>query len=366
MQGVQALDFSRALWKTPKPLALRLCEKHQKGTLMKFMVSLGRHALGLAAAALIAACASQTQLGAIPQSPASSTASRTIPNHARSVVPTTSFKFQTINNDTDPTFNQLLGINDHRTIAGYYGSGAPGHPNKGYVVVPPYQQTNFTSENYPGSAQTQVTCIDNLGNTGGFWIDNANVNRGFIDWDGVFTSYSFPTFIATTVTQILGLNDSGVAVGFYTDLRGVNHGFAFNRTTRSFQQVTPPGGTNVTASAINNNGDIVGFYTSSSGVVGFLKKGGVFTTFSYPESPTTNPFGVNDNDDIVGSYVGGSNTTHGFLLTNLTITPKFTSIDDPNGIGTTVINGVNNRLRMVGFYVDSTGNTDGMLITPSK
>jgi hypothetical protein len=333
---------------------------------MKFIVSLARHALGLAATALVAACASQPQPGAIPQSPASSTASRAIPNHARSAIPATTFRFKTINNNTDPTFNQLLGINDDRTISGYYGSGAIGHPNKGYIVVPPYQQTNFTSENYPRSAQTQVTCIDNLGNTGGFWIDNANVNRGFIDWNGVFTSYTFPAFIRPTVTQILGLNDSGVAVGFYTDVRGVNHGFAFKRTTHSFQQVTPPGATNVTATAINNNGDIVGFYTSSSQIVGFLEKGGTFSTFSYPGSPTTNPFGVNDNDDIVGSYLGASNTTHGFLLTNPTTTPKFKSIDDPNGIGTTIINGINNRLSMVGFYVDSAGNTDGMLITPSK
>jgi hypothetical protein len=45
-------------------------------------------------------------------------------------------------------------------------------------------------------------------------------------------------------------------------------------------------------------------------------------------------------------------------------TPKWQSIDDPNGIGTTTINGLNDKNDMVGFYVDSTGNTDGMLITP--
>ncbi|MBV8345094.1 MAG: hypothetical protein JO190_08915 [Candidatus Eremiobacteraeota bacterium] len=330
---------------------------------MKFFIGLTRLSLGLVAAALAAACASQPQLGSIPQGPASSTASQTMPNHARTVNPAVSFKFKTINNNTDPTFNQLLGINDDRTISGYYGSGAIGHPNKGYIVVPPYGQSNFTSENFPGSAQTQVTCINNGGSTGGFWIDNAGVNRGFIDWNGVFTSYAFPLFKPSAVTQILGLNDYGVAVGFYTDARGVNHGFEYNRATFSFQEVKPPGGTNVTASAINDNGDIVGFYTSSSQVVGFLEKGGTFTTFSYPESPVTDPFGVNDKDDIVGSYAGASSTTHGFLLTDVTGTPKFRTIDDPNGIGTTVINGINSHVSMVGFYVDSTGNTDGMLIT---
>ncbi|MBV9539511.1 MAG: hypothetical protein JOY70_11305, partial [Acidisphaera sp.] len=50
------------------------------------------------------------------------------------------YTFQTLNNNTDPTFNQLLGINNTGQIAGYFGSGAVGHPNKGYTLVPPYGQ----------------------------------------------------------------------------------------------------------------------------------------------------------------------------------------------------------------------------------
>jgi hypothetical protein len=46
-----------------------------------------------------------------------------------------SFTFQTIDNPADPTSNQLLGINNSGVIAGYFGSGAPGHPNKGYSVA---------------------------------------------------------------------------------------------------------------------------------------------------------------------------------------------------------------------------------------
>jgi hypothetical protein len=39
----------------------------------------------------------------------------------------------------------------------------------------------------------------------------------------------------------------------------------------------------------------------------------------------------------------------------------FTTVDDPHGIGTTTINGVNNAGDLVGFYVDAAGNTDGFL-----
>ena len=72
-------------------------------------------------------------------------------------------------NVTDVTFNQALGINSSGMIAGYFGSGAAGLPNQGYTVAPPYAQRNFTNENFPGSVQTQVTGINNIGTTVGFW-----------------------------------------------------------------------------------------------------------------------------------------------------------------------------------------------------
>ncbi len=42
----------------------------------------------------------------------------------------------------------------------------------------------------------------------------------------------------------------------------------------------------------------------------------------------------------------------------------FETINDPNGIGATTLNGVNDRGELVGFYTDSAGNTDGLLATP--
>ena len=79
--------------------------------------------------------------------------------------------FTTLNDAADPTFNQLLGINNGGKIAGYFGSGAPGHPNKGYTLTPPYGQGNYHNENFPGSVQTQVTGLNNKDLTVGFWAD---------------------------------------------------------------------------------------------------------------------------------------------------------------------------------------------------
>ncbi len=272
------------------------------------------------------------------------------------------YHFTTLNDQADPTFNQLLGINNHGVIAGYFGSGASGHPNQGYTLKPTYHQSNYTNENFPGSVQTQVTAINNHGYTAGFWIDGNGTNFGFIEWNGVFTSYRNPNTGTGTVNQLLGLNDTGIAVGFYTDGNGVNHAYSLNQNNGHFAAILPPRAVSATATGINDNGDVTGFFTASNGnVVGFLRKGKSYTEFEFPNSTNTTPFGINKADQIVGSYVDSNGKMHGFLLSHPLTQAQWQSIDDPNGIGTTVVNGLNDKAQLVGFYVDSNGNTDGFL-----
>ncbi|MGH2494007.1 MAG: hypothetical protein ACRDIV_04825 [Ktedonobacteraceae bacterium] len=274
------------------------------------------------------------------------------------------YTFKTLNDNADPTFNQLLGINDHGKIAGYFGSGAAGHPNKGYTLSSPYGQGNYHNENFPGSVQTQVTAIDNIGNTAGFWVDANGNNFGFISWNGVFTSYKDPHTGTGTVNQLLGINDKGFAVGFYTDGNGVNHAYKLNQNNGHFTAILPPGASSATATGINDNGDITGFLTASDGnVVGFLLKGTTYTEFAFPNGTNTMPFGINKTDQIVGSYVDAAGNMHGFLLSSPLNHAKWQSIDDPNGVGTTTVNGLNDNGQLVGFYVDGAGNTDGFLAT---
>lgn len=315
-----------------------------------------------AALTFVTACSGSMPSSTLP--PAAAGAASRLGTQPAAVAASKSFKFTTLDDQADPTFNQLLGINDKGVISGYYGSGAPGHPFKGYTLDKPYAQSNYVNENYPGSAATQVTAINNAGDTAGFWIDGKNVNRGFVEWRGVFSSYTDPKTGHGTVNQILGINDSGIAVGFYTDAKNVNHAFTLDQATGKFDAVTPPGGGSAQATAINNHGDIVGLVTNSGQTWGFIRKGNHFSALSFPGGSTTQPFGVNDRDEIVGSYVDASNVMHGFLLQNPLTHAKWTSIDDPNGIGTTVVNGINDRGDMVGFYTDAGGNFDGMLVTP--
>lgn len=274
-----------------------------------------------------------------------------------------SYSFETLDNSADPTFNQLLGINNSGTIAGYFGSGAAGHPNKGYTLVPP---GSYTNENFPGSVQTQVTGINNAGVTVGFWSDSNNVNMannnfGFVDVGGTFTTADDPSAGTTSpiTDQLLGVNDSNTAVGFYIDAAGNTHGYTYNIGAKTFSApIDDPSGVGFTvATAIDNSGEIAGFY----GTHGFLDNGGVFTTVNAPGATTTQLFGLNNLGIAVGDEIDTSGLMHGLIYDSLT--NSFQILDDPNGLGTTTFNGINDHNSIVGFYVDAAGNTDGLLAT---
>lgn len=287
------------------------------------------------------------------------------------------YQVVTLNDKRDLTFNQLLGINNEGIIAGYFGSGAAGHPNKGYALVPPFAQRDFINENFPGSVQTQVTGLNDHGVTVGFWSSQntasmTNNNFGFYWVHGRFHNVNFPTGDNANppVNQLLGVNNSGIAVGFYTNGGGSNRGYEYNIWTHKFTRVLVPGapqgtaGPSLTAAAINNHGDVAGFYNkTASQVDAFLKlRSGKFITLAFPGATMTQAFGVNDSGEVVGSYTTGTGNaavTHGFIYHNGT----YATVDIQGGSSTTV-NGINDEGDLVGFYTDAKGNTDGFLALP--
>lgn len=276
------------------------------------------------------------------------------------------YVFQDIINTNDVTFNQELGINNAGTVAGYFGSGMQvGHPNKGYTTTPPY--TSFTNENFPGSLQTQVTGINNIGTTVGFWsntnLGTGDANFGFTDVGGSFTNVNDPLVGSTpSINQLLGVNDHNIAVGFYMDAAGNSHGYTYNIGTPAFTPVDDPSATSTTAAAINNAGEVAGFATIGGVIEGFVDNAGSFTPIDVPGSMSTMLLGLNNNGFAVGTYFDAGGVMHGFLydLAN----NAFQNIDDPFGIGTTTINGINDLNQLVGFYVNSAGNTIGLIADP--
>ena len=288
---------------------------------------------------------------------------------AASAVSAQTFTFTTLDNPGDPTFNQLLGINDHGTIVGYFGSGAAGHPNIGYEIAPPY--TSYTRNMQPGSVQTQATGINNSNITTGFWSDTntgTDANFAFLRMP-VSKNFSYLSVInpltasAPLVSQALGVNNSGIVAGFYNDANGASHGYTYNASTAAYTPVNIAGAAADAATGINDNGQISGFYVTAKGVnVGFVKNGngGVVTHFTVPNTKFTQLLGINNQGVAVGDYMDQAGNTHGLYYTPST--GVWITVDQPNAVGVTVLNGINNKNQLVGFYQDAAGNVHGMLV----
>jgi probable HAF family extracellular repeat protein len=74
---------------------------------------------------------------------------------------------------------------------------------------------------------------------------------------------------------------------------------------------------------------------------------GLLVTLDAPGSTFTQALGLNNQGQVVGDYMDQAGLTHGFVWTSAA---GFTTIDDPNGVGTTVVNGINDNGVLVGFY----------------
>jgi hypothetical protein len=280
------------------------------------------------------------------------------------------FTFTTFDNPGDPTFNQLLGINDNGAIVGYYGSGQQGHPNIGYKIQPPY--TTYQGVKQPGSAQTQATGINNTGLITGFWSDTntgSDANFGFLRTP-VSKSFSYLSVIdpqeanAPALSQALGINNKGVVAGFYADANGVLHGMTYTISTATFTTINIPGEAQTAATGINDNGQISGYYVTPKGYnVGFVRSanGGVITHFSVPGTTFTQLFGINNSGTAVGTYQGKNGLFHGLYYQ--ASTGNWLTVDHPAGALGNVINGINNKNELVGFYTDAAGNVHGEIVT---
>jgi len=137
-----------------------------------------------------------------------------------------------------------------------------------------YVSGTYTTIDYPGAAQTDISGINNLGTMVGYYIDTAGIYHGFIYQRGTFTPFNDP-YAGTAAgqgTEFYGLNDLGVVVGGYFDTSGLFHSFIY--AAGSFVpvnvpgNVTPPSEALVTSGPtdINDAGVIVGMYYNSGGL----------------------------------------------------------------------------------------------------
>jgi hypothetical protein len=115
-----------------------------------------------------------------------------------------------------------------------------------------------------------------------------------------------------------------------------------SRTDSGFQYTTlqVPGSSATWATAVNNNGDIVGYYASGGTTLGFLFTNGVFQTISPCKGGGVEPMGINDDEVIVGGCNNGA-----FIYQNGNVT----FLEHPKAKYTFLM-GINNQGVMAGIW----------------
>ncbi|MGH9258178.1 MAG: hypothetical protein ACRD3C_26755 [Vicinamibacterales bacterium] len=234
----------------------------------------------------------------------------------------------------------------------------------------------FASIEVPDSSITEARGINSLGETVGFWQDEAGRGHGFLLSGGVYRSIDIPDAVLTVASDI---NDAGDIVGTYHEpagpgeLFGDSHGFLLSAADGQLTTITFPGQQVTWVTGINNHGQIVGGYSRWNGdqvlgVHGFILAEGTFTRIDFPvpetpaHVPVTYAIRINNAGDIVGGYNDDIyQTRRGFVLRD----GLYTTFDVP-GSGFTDLYAANNAGAIAGEYLDIDGQVYGFLFSPDR
>lgn len=229
--------------------------------------------------------------------------------------------------------SSALDINDQGALVGSFLDSTTG-ASHGYLIF----NGRFAKFQFPGSNSTEANGINNHGTIVGDY-DNSSGQHGYRVSAGVFHSIA-PSGPAGNQTRALGINNFGTIVG----AAGAN-GFVLRGT--KFSPVHFPGSASTVAFGINDQAAIVGSYSMTGHPSqGFIFKNDVYKTVDFPGADDTSLFRINNQGEIVGIYEMHGDV-HGFSFAH----GKFTTIDDPHAVTSTVIFGVNKFDRIAGSFI---------------
>jgi hypothetical protein len=245
-------------------------------------------------------------------------------------------------------------INSGRTVGSFQDFAGNFH---GYVAEP---RGGFTTVDVPGATDTFGGGLNERGDVVGSFNDADGNSHGFVRRDGVFTSFDVPGSIFTAAVAI---NNKGQIAGEY---ESADRGFhAFLLDDGVFTTIDHGPGTGLFAStgafALNNAGEIAGFFFDPNTFRGFSQKKGSFLPVDVPGQGDTTIEGINDPGDAVGIYNDFNLIQHGFVLSR----EAFQTVDFPDGSNTFAL-GINASGKIVGIYQGADGNTHSFLATPAN
>jgi uncharacterized membrane protein len=251
---------------------------------------------------------------------------------------------------------QVTGINDSGQTVGYYSDTRQFH---GFLNG----SAGLTTFDPPGSVGTQPLGINNAGGIVGSFFPTitASIVRGFLYDQGSFTTINAPVASPGSLGVVLatGINSAGQIVGYFNNTQ------AFLDDRGTFTLINVPGTIGIQPAAINDAGQIVGTYYASTGPQNmspspqaFLYDHGTFTAIDLPGGRGTQATGINNVGQIVG-YSVIDNRYQGFVDDH----GSFTIIDRP-GTALTQLFGINDAGQIVGISRDSSGRVNSFVADP--
>jgi probable HAF family extracellular repeat protein len=246
-----------------------------------------------------------------------------------------------------------FGINSDGDIVGFYSLDG----YHGYLL----RHDQFTALDDPpwGVRNTMAFGINDEGQI----VGHAG-NEGFVLTGGVYQPIIAP-FPNVTDTVAEAINNAGQIVGWYF-ANSQQHGFLLDRGVYSSIDVSLTGASNTAATGINDNGQIVGYFTLNGRTTGFLLSNGTYTAIDIPGQDGSGflplpaqAFGINNFGEVVGVYSDGVCCQHGFLyFDGVFMLPINVAL--PGGLDAAIY-GINNK----GSMVATNGGSNAFLIVPT-
>ncbi|MEI9904389.1 MAG: hypothetical protein WDN06_10750 [Asticcacaulis sp.] len=280
--------------------------------------------------------------------------------------------------------DSLCGFNDNGDITGSYTGSYFPYDEGGFIYN--INTDTVTDVKVPASFSVNDTApVSSLGGindygvaVGSYSSDDGILFHGFIYDHGQIISLMDPEADTALVsgpdgpvylgegTYATAINNNGDVAGWYLGKDDVNHGFVYAGgayTTIDFPDPTIPGGTQIVA--INDEGDMIGLVGGGVSIDGTVAEGRTnLTSFLYKDGQfTILPFvatGINDDGTIVGNVFVGNSAFGGGVID---IDGQLQFYLVPHATSTSIIN-INNNGEFIGHYTLADGTSHDFVARP--
>ncbi|NVN92516.1 MAG: hypothetical protein HXX11_18230 [Desulfuromonadales bacterium] len=163
----------------------------------------------------------------------------------------------------------VSGINDKGQMVGYYTVTTGGHGVHGFFTK---TDGTFVNVDYPSINWTLALGINSGGDVTGYYSGGYCGYAAFYMTavDGTYHNFEVPNAYGSGCTSPMGINDSRQIVGYFRGADNKDHGFVRSADGMQYSTLDYPSATLTRATAINNSGQVTGYYQDSLGMHGFI------------------------------------------------------------------------------------------------